>query len=249
MNRRVRVPIRVRPSTISDRAPYADRPEIAEANPPVIDREEEILTERPDEGIPTGQSRRGPSTAPVRPEVGPAASRPRPQTQHVTRNTQHATRTVPEPEPKPQTAGEEEESLEAWRDRALRLQAEIENFRKRQQRLAEERILADRERVLRSFLRVADDLERALNADGVDGDSLRQGVDLTHQALMRILDQEGAEPIEALGQPFDPAWHEAIGTVPNGHAGVKPDTVVEVVEAGYRMGDRLLRPARVIVAT
>jgi molecular chaperone GrpE len=103
--------------------------------------------------------------------------------------------------------------------------------------------------VLRSFLRVADDLERALNADGVDGDSLRQGVDLTHQALMRILDQEGAEPIEALGQPFDPAWHEAVGTVPNGHAGVKPDTVVEVVEAGYRMGDRLLRPARVIVAT
>ena len=142
-----------------------------------------------------------------------------------------------------------EESLDVWRDRALRLQAEIENFRKRQQRLAEERILADRERVLRSFLRVADDLERALNADGVDGDSLRQGVDLTHQALMRILDQEGAEPIEALGQPFDPAWHEAVGTVPNGHAGVEPDTVVEVVEAGYRMGDRLLRPARVIVAT
>jgi molecular chaperone GrpE len=223
MNRRVRVPIRTRPSIISDRAPYADRPDIAEADPPVIDREEEI---------------------------GRAASRPGPQTQHGTRNTKHETRTVPEPEPEPQAAGEEEgESLEVWRDRALRLQAEIENFRKRQRRLAEERILADRERVLRSFLRVADDLERALNADGVDGDSLRQGVDLTHQALMRILDQEGAEPIEALGQPFDPAWHEAVGTVPNGHAGVKPDTVVEVVEAGYRMGDRLLRPARVIVAT
>ena len=200
MNRRVRVPIRVRPTIISGRAPYADRPEIAEANPPVIDREEAI---------------------------GLAASRP-----------------------EPQAAGQEEgESLEAWRDRALRLQAEIENFRKRQRRLAEERILADRERLLRSFLRVADDLERALNADGVDGENLRQGVDLTHQTLMRILDQEGAEPIEALGQPFDPAWHEAVGTVPNGHAGVEPDTVVEVVEAGYRMGDRLLRPARVIVAT
>jgi molecular chaperone GrpE len=223
MDRRARVPIRVRPSTISGRAPYADRPEITEANPPVIDREEAF---------------------------GLAASRPGPQTQHGTRNTKHETRTVPEPEPEPQAAGEEEgESLEAWRDRALRLQAEIDNFRKRQRRLAEERILADRERLLRSFLRVADDLERALNADGVDGDSLRQGVDLTHQTLMRILDQEGAEPIEALGQPFDPAWHEAIGTVPNGHVGVEPDTVVEVVEAGYRMGDRLLRPARVIVAT
>jgi len=228
MNRRVRVPIRVRPSTISGRAPHADRPDIAEANPPVIDREKEI---------------------------GLAESRPEPHTQHATRNTNHESR-ITDPEPRTtQPAQDEstgiadEESLEVWRDRALRLQAEIENFRKRQRRLAEEHILADRERVLRSFLRVADDLERALNADGADGDSLRQGIDLTHQALMRILDQEGAEPIEALGQPFDPAWHEAVGTVPNGHAGVKPDTVVEVIEAGYRMGDRLLRPARVIVAT
>ena len=221
MNRRVRVPIRARPSTISGRAPYADRP-----------------------------------------EVGPAASRPKPQTQYAARNTNpesritdHESRITDHESRTTQPAQDEsagiadEESLPVWRDRALRLQAEIENFRKRQRRLAEERILADRERVLRSFLRVADDLERALNADGVDGDSLRQGVDLTHQTLMRILDQEGAEPIEALGQPFDPAWHEAIGTVPNGHAGVKPDTVVEVVEAGYRMGGRLLRPARVIVAT
>ena len=212
MNRRVRVPIRARPSTISGRAPYADRP-----------------------------------------EMGPAASRPKPHTQYAARNTNHESRiTQPAQDESAGIADQpqpDEESLQVWRDRALRLQAEIENFRKRQRRLAEERILADRERVLRSFLRVADDLERALNADGVDGDSLRQGVDLTHQTLMRILDQEGAEPIEALGQSFDPAWHEAIGTVPNGHAGVKPDTVVEVVEAGYRMGDRLLRPARVIVAT
>jgi molecular chaperone GrpE len=143
----------------------------------------------------------------------------------------------------------EEETLEVWRDRALRLQAEMENFRKRQRRLAEERVVADRERLLRSFLRVADDLERALTADGVDAESLRQGVDLTYQSLMRLLDQEGAEPIEAAGQPFDPAWHEAVGAVPHVRAGAAPDTVVEVVEAGYRLGDRLLRPARVIVAT
>jgi len=136
-----------------------------------------------------------------------------------------------------------------WRDRALRLQAEIENFRKRQRRLAEERIIADRERLLRSFLRVADDLERALNTDGADAGSLRQGVDLTHQSLMRLLDQEGAEPIQAEGQPFDPSWHEAVGTVPHLHARVELDTVVEVVQPGYRLGNRLLRPARVIVAT
>jgi len=141
------------------------------------------------------------------------------------------------------------EELEIWKDRALRLEAEMDNFRKRQRRLAEDRIAADRERLLRAFLAVADDLARALSADGVDAESLRQGVDLTYRGLLRLLDQEGVEPIEAEGQPFDPAWHEAVGTVPHEEAGVEPDIIVEVVQPGYRIGDRLLRPARVIVAT
>ena len=143
----------------------------------------------------------------------------------------------------------DEESLDAWRDRALRLQAEIENFRKRQQRLAEERILADRERLLRAFLDVADNLERALDADTASVGSLRQGVDLTHQTLMRTLSQEGVEPIQSVGQPFDPAWYEAVDTVPHQQAGVEPGTIVQIEQEGYRLGDRLLRPARVIVAT
>jgi len=143
----------------------------------------------------------------------------------------------------------EEESLETWRDRALRLQAEIENFRKRQQRLAEERIAADRERLLRSFLYVADDLERALNVDTTHVGSLRQGVDLTYQKMMQLLNQEGVEPIQSVGQPFDPTWHEAVDAVPHQQAGVEPDTIVKVTQKGYRLGDRLLRPARVIVAT
>lgn len=151
-----------------------------------------------------------------------------------------------QPELEAQEQGEE--SLEVWRDRALRLQAEIENFRKRQQRLAEERIAADRERLLRSFLRVADDLERALNADGTDIESLRQGVDLTRRSVMQLLDREGVEPIQAKGQPFDPAWHEAVSTVSHQHVGAEPDTVVEVTQMGYCLGDRLLRPARVVVA-
>jgi len=154
-------------------------------------------------------------------------------------------------EPVTDTQGEsaDGEEVDMWRDRALRLQADMENFRKRQQRLADERVAAERERLLRAFLRVADDLERALGADGTDAESLRQGVDLTHQGLMHIIDQEGAEPIEAAGRPFDPAWHEAVGTVPSRHVGAAPDTVFKVVQPGYRIGDRLLRPARVIVAT
>lgn len=141
------------------------------------------------------------------------------------------------------------EDLEVWRDRALRWQAEMENFCKRQRRLADERILADRERLLRSLVGVADDLERALNADGGNAESLRRGVDLTYRAMVRLLNQEGAEPIPARGQAFDPAWHEAVGTVPHQDAGAELDTVVEVMQQGYRLGDRLLRPARVIVAT
>jgi molecular chaperone GrpE len=137
--------------------------------------------------------------------------------------------------------------LEVWRDRALRLQAEMENFRKRQRRLTEERVAEDRERLLRSFLHVADDLQRALQADQADSESLRQGVRLTRQGMLRILEQEGAEPVAAQGRPFDSTWHEAVGTAPGGR-GVQPGTVVEVVQEGYRLGDRLLRPARVIVA-
>ncbi|MCX7855404.1 MAG: nucleotide exchange factor GrpE [Anaerolineae bacterium] len=141
------------------------------------------------------------------------------------------------------------EELEQWKDRALRLEAEMDNFRKRLQRLAEERIAADRERLLRDFLEVADDLARALSVDGADAESIRQGVELTRRSLMNLMNREGVTPIEADGQPFDPAWHEAVGTVPAHQVGKEPDTVVHVVRAGYRIGDRLLRPARVIVAT
>jgi molecular chaperone GrpE len=141
----------------------------------------------------------------------------------------------------------EEESMEVWRDRALRLQAEMKNYRKRQQRLAEEHVAEEREDLLRAFLRVADDLERALNASGADLESLRQGVELTHQTLMQILNQEGVKLIQAIGQPFDPAWHEAVGTVPHQKVEIEPGRVAVVVQEGYRLGDHLLRPARVIV--
>ena len=177
----------------------------------------------------------------VRARVVPPVAPAQPEAQHTEQDTQHAMR--------PTQASEEEETTEMWRDRALRLQAEMENFRKRQQRLADERVTADRERLLRGFLSVADDLERALNTDGTDVESLRKGVDLTYQALMRLLEREKAEPIQAEGQPFDPSWHEAVGTLPHQYAGADPDTVIEVVQTGYRLGDRLLRPARVIVTT
>lgn len=153
------------------------------------------------------------------------------------------------PEPEGEEPEAPEEDVEVWRDRALRLQAEIENFRKRQRRLAKERIAADRGRLLLKFLTVADDLERALDGDSRDADNLREGVGMTYRSLMQTLRQEGVEQIEAEGEPFDPLWHEAVGTVSHEHAGVEPDIVVEVSQSGYRLDGRLLRPARVIVAT
>jgi len=210
----VRVPVRIGPRPVSERAAFVAQPEVTKADPPVTDRDEAIHT--------------GSSGVPAQSRLG------NPDLMYNHR----------EPE-----GGEEKDSADEWRDRALRLQAEMDNFRKRQQRLADERVTSDRERLLRAFLGVADDLDRALRADGTDVESLRHGVDMTHQSLVRVLNQEGAEPIEAVHQTFDPQWHEAVATVPHREAGVEPDTVVEVVQVGYRLGDRLLRPARVLVAT
>ena len=152
------------------------------------------------------------------------------------------------PEPEDGELDAVKEDAEMWRDRALRLQAEIENFRKRQRRLAEDRVEANRGRLLRNFLSVADDLERALNAENREGAALRQGVEVTRRSLEQLLKQEGVERIRAKGETFDPNWHEAVGTVPRERVDAANDTVVDVTQPGYRMDGRLLRPARVIVA-
>jgi len=156
---------------------------------------------------------------------------------------------VPSPAPAPSPADAAADlSAEEWRDRALRLQAEMENYRKRQRRIAEEQVRAERERLLRAFLSIVDNLERALSPAHAQSQGLREGVELTYRALKLLLAQEGVEAISAAGQAFDPAWHEAVGSVYRPDLGVEPGTVVEVEQKGYRLGDRLLRPARVLVA-
>lgn len=141
-----------------------------------------------------------------------------------------------------------DEGVEVWRDRALRLQAEMENYRKRQRRLAEERIVEEQERLLRRFLQVADELERALSVSRGDATSLREGVELTHRTLMQHLEQEGVKRIQTQGQPFDPEWHEAVGATLQHEPGIQPQMVVEVQRPGYRLDGRLLRPARVLIS-
>lgn len=132
-----------------------------------------------------------------------------------------------------------------WQAVALRQQAEMDNFRKRQTRRADETIAAERERLLRSVLPLADNLNRALSYDNTADNNLRQGVELTRRELLRFLAAEGVTKLETVGQPFTPELHEALAVVP---AQAEPNTIVQEVEAGYMLGNKLLRPARVVVA-
>jgi molecular chaperone GrpE len=133
-----------------------------------------------------------------------------------------------------------------WQSLALRLQADMDNYRKRQVRRADDAVAVERERLLRLMLPVADNLTRALNQDGQVDEVLRQGVELTHRELMRLLEAEGVTRLEAVGQTFSPELHEAVATVMT--EAEAAGTVVEEVESGYKLGERLLRPARVVVS-
>jgi len=143
---------------------------------------------------------------------------------------------------------EPRDTVEYWRDQTLRLQADMDNFRKRQQRLSQERVEANRQQMLRAFLGVVDDLERALAAPSGDTEGLRQGIELTLRSALQFLQREGVEEIPAQNQPFDPNWHEAVATVRHNDDGLIQNTNIQVTEPGYRLGDQLLRPAKVVVA-
>ncbi len=140
-----------------------------------------------------------------------------------------------------------------YKDKYLRAAAEVENTRKRLERRYAGEAEEEKKRLLRAFLTVADNLERALaHSDrppsvppDSQGGSLRDGVQLTYQELQRLLSQEGVEPLEAVGQPFDPYYHEAVGTVAGDH---DQETVVGQRQQGYLYRSELLRPAKVEVA-
>lgn len=132
-------------------------------------------------------------------------------------------------------------------DKLLRKQAEFENFRKRGEREMQEAYVRARADLLTDLLPVLDNFDLAVqHADTTNPDAVREGVHLIHKQLFDSLFRLGLEPIEADGQPFDPELHEAVATEPTDEA---PDhTVLVVLQRGYKLGDRMLRPARVKVA-
>ena len=156
--------------------------------------------------------------------------------------------TVPEAEA-PKTNGPQagKEETATWRDRYLRMAADLENTKKRLERIHADRALTAQERLLRDLLPLADNLERALaHASPTEQrSSLYSGIELTLKEFLVTLEKHGVTRIEALGEPFDPELHEAIGSA--SHPSLPPDTVMHVELPGYTFNGRLLRPARVLV--
>jgi molecular chaperone GrpE len=141
-----------------------------------------------------------------------------------------------------------EASAAEFRDQFLRTAAELENVRRRAVRDVENAHRFGVERFAREMLAVVDSLEMGREAarSAGEGGAVAEGMDATLRLLLTVLEKFGVTPIEADGQPFDPAEHEAIMTQPSSEADA--DTVIGVIQQGYRIHDRLLRPARVIVA-
>ena len=130
--------------------------------------------------------------------------------------------------------------------RSRRIAAEFDNYKKRVAREHEELRERAAERLLADLLPVFDDLERALAAFGQsDPETIADGVALVHRALWTLLEREGVAELDPSGEAFDPHRHEALLSQPSD----QPEgTVIEVLQKGFLLGDRVLRPARVVVS-
>lgn len=158
---------------------------------------------------------------------------------------------VPEPdklaELEAKLAAAEKEKKDNW-DRYLRAAADLENLRKRQKREAEDAKFEAKGKVLKEMLPVVDNLERAIEHAAQASEEkhpIVEGVQLVLRQFTTAFERLDVTPVEAMGQPFDPNLHEAISQMESDQP---PGTVVQVLQRGYKSGDRLLRPALVVVA-
>lgn len=152
------------------------------------------------------------------------------------------------------TAGEDEvvrlqREIEELKDRNLRLLADQRNLQQRSLRERSEALKYAEADFARDLLVVLDDLERteASAASGSGVQAIAEGVRIVHQNFLKILKDHGVEPIPAMGQPFDPAQHEALLQQPS--ADTPAGHVLSEVARGYRMHDRVIRAARVVVSS
>ena len=138
---------------------------------------------------------------------------------------------------------------EQYKDRWLRLAAEFDNYKKRRSREFDALVQSASENLIRELLPVLDSVARALDhrADGEeDSEGFKQGVTMIMEQFPKVLQRRGLSEIEAAGQPFDPNFHEALMQMSSDeHA---EGLVMAVVERGYRLGDKVIRPAKVVVS-
>ncbi|HUS24694.1 MAG TPA: nucleotide exchange factor GrpE [Candidatus Binatia bacterium] len=147
-----------------------------------------------------------------------------------------------------QLAAAEQKAAEHW-DRALRTAAELENLRRRSEREAQATRKYALEQVLGDLIAVNDSLELGLKAaagDSPEVKAVREGMQLTHRQLWTTLNRYGVTEVDPADQPFNPDEHEAVSMAESPDA--KPNHVITVMQKGYKLHDRLLRPAMVVVA-
>jgi molecular chaperone GrpE len=138
------------------------------------------------------------------------------------------------------------EDLRSEHEIYLRSVADFENFRRRIEREEAASALKGKREIVLSLLEILDDFEHALAHIDRSPASVSAGLRAIHRRLVALLEVQGVTPFASLGQPFDPALHEAVGSEES--AQQEPGTVLDELSTGYRWGDELLRPARVRVA-
>ncbi len=145
--------------------------------------------------------------------------------------------------------GMAEAMVDSYKDQLLRLAAEFENFKKRVEVDKSEFVKFSNERMIRDLIPILDDFERALaNGEKIsETESFRKGIELIYQKLYKLLEDKGLKPIDSVGKEFNVMYHDVLMQVPRGD--VKPDTIVEEIERGYTLHGRVIKHAKVIVAS
>ena len=141
--------------------------------------------------------------------------------------------------------GEAKRERDEYLELAQRTRADFENYRKRAAREADEAQVRAKGEIAAQLIPIVDNLERALGASSEEG-ALADGVKLIYEELRQLLERSGVEAYDPAGEPFDPAWHEALQTRPA--EGGEPGRVIETLDKGYRLNGQALRPARVVVS-
>lgn len=139
--------------------------------------------------------------------------------------------------------------VEEQQDKYLRLSAEFDNYRKRTMKEKAELIKNGGEKAISAILPILDDLERAMKAGDAHEEvqAMREGIELIYQKFLKILSQQGVQVIETAGQPFDTDFHEAIALVP-APAEDQKGKILDCVQTGYKLNDKVIRHAKVVVA-